>query len=466
MLDRDLVFVDLETTGANPGADRITEIGIVEVRAGVAVGEWSSLVNPEVPIPPFIASMTGISDAMVAGAPTFREIADELVQRLRGRLFVAHNARFDYGFVRNELHRVGVDFQEDMLCTVRLSRKLWPEHRSHGLDAVMSRHGIVCEQRHRALGDARVLLHFMHEIYRHHAPAHVAQAVHTLVKRPAAAPGIAAELLDAIPPGPGVYRLYGDAGALLYVGKSSRLRAAVHAHFDAEGAERDAALARAVRHVDWIETAGELGAQLRETKLLRSEAPTHNRVSRPAREPWSLCVQPGEDGASVTVVRAGEVEVARLDWHFGLFRSRRAAEHELREFASAHGLCLRRLNLDAAVAPCTAGEPGQCGGECLGREAWKRHDARLLTALAPLRLRAWPYRGPIGVRETDRSTGRSELHVIDHWQYLGSASDDAALAALLDERRERRFDHDGYRLFTRLLARRKAAVEVVDLTPR
>ena len=157
MLDRPLIFLDLETTGSSASRDRITEIGLIAIENGRHVGEWSTLVNPEMGIPPFIESLTGINDDMVASAPTFAEIAGELKSRLDGRLLIAHNARFDYGFLVNEFQRLDIVYQSDVLCTVRLSRKLFPGHARHNLDTLMQRHGVDCSARHRALGDARVL---------------------------------------------------------------------------------------------------------------------------------------------------------------------------------------------------------------------------------------------------------------------------------------------------------------------
>ncbi|MEK7874651.1 MAG: 3'-5' exonuclease, partial [Pseudomonadota bacterium] len=110
MLERSLVFLDLETTGATASFDRITEIGLIEVERGRLVGEWSTLINPQARIPPFIEALTGISNDMVALAPTFAEVARELKARLDGRLLVAHNARFDYGFLKNEFSRLGVKY--------------------------------------------------------------------------------------------------------------------------------------------------------------------------------------------------------------------------------------------------------------------------------------------------------------------------------------------------------------------
>ncbi|MGE5615630.1 MAG: PolC-type DNA polymerase III, partial [Bacillota bacterium] len=137
-----VAFVDLETTGALPTGDRITEIGIVRVVDGVLAEEWSTLVNPQCPIPEEIRMLTGISNAMVRDKPTFPELRREIASRLEGHLFVAHNARFDYGFLKNEFRRVEMPFTAEVLCTVRLSRRLFPESHGHSLDSLIARHGL------------------------------------------------------------------------------------------------------------------------------------------------------------------------------------------------------------------------------------------------------------------------------------------------------------------------------------
>src|ERR1700690_4499602 len=170
-----LVFVDLETTGGNPAFHRITEIGIVRVVGGEVVEEWSSLVNPQCEIPSYIQAFTGISNEMVAGAPPFPEIAATVLEKLRGAVFVAHNARFDYSFLRSEFLKCETHFSAEVLCTVKLSRRLFPEHPRHNLDAVMERHGLTCEARHRALGDAQVLRDLWFKLQRE-MPAETLQA--------------------------------------------------------------------------------------------------------------------------------------------------------------------------------------------------------------------------------------------------------------------------------------------------
>ncbi|MGV3628412.1 MAG: PolC-type DNA polymerase III [Betaproteobacteria bacterium] len=186
MFDRKVVFLDLETTGAKAGEDRITEIGLIEVDGGYFVREWSTLVNPGIPIPPLIQSLTGINDAMVAKAPYFGDIARELYEAIDGRMLIAHNARFDYGFLEQEFKRIDQDFSAPVLCTVRLSRKLFPQHARHNLDTLISRHDIDCDARHRALGDARVLWQLAQQWRVDPGEAAVLEATAKLIKTTAA----------------------------------------------------------------------------------------------------------------------------------------------------------------------------------------------------------------------------------------------------------------------------------------
>ena len=192
MFDRKVVFLDLETTGASAARDRITEVGLIEVDGGYFVREWSTLVNPGIPIPPLIQSLTGINDAMVAKAPYFEDIARELYEAIDGRMLIAHNARFDYGFLEHEFKRLDQDFSAPVLCTVRLSRKLFPQHARHNLDTLISRHDIECDARHRALGDARVLWQLAQQWRSDPGEAAVLAATAKLLKTTTAAAGLAA----------------------------------------------------------------------------------------------------------------------------------------------------------------------------------------------------------------------------------------------------------------------------------
>src|SRR5919106_159771 len=161
MYEHPLAIVDVETTGSDPATDRVTEIALLEVNKFVLNERWSTLVNPGAPVPGAIQALTGITQAMVERAPRFADIAAELYERLAGRVFVAHNARFDYGFLRREFDRAGLKYVAKTVCTVRLSRRLYPGERGHDLDSLIERHGLECEARHRAAPDAAAVWQFL-----------------------------------------------------------------------------------------------------------------------------------------------------------------------------------------------------------------------------------------------------------------------------------------------------------------
>ena len=276
-----IACVDLETTGGMAVHHRVTEVGVVLLDDGVVVEQWSSLVNPGVRIPPSIEAFTGISNEMVEGAPPFEDLRREVRQRLDGRLFVAHNARFDYGFVRNEFRRLGEKFAAPVLCTVRLSRLLFREHARHNLDALIERYGLECAQRHRALGDAAVLPPLLAAFEQAAGRERLEEAATAVLGESRLPPHLPPDLADDLPEGPGVYLFRGEGGALLYVGKSRNLRSRVLEHFASEHRSgKEAKLTRQVRGVEWVETGGELGALLLESRLVKDLAPSANRRLR------------------------------------------------------------------------------------------------------------------------------------------------------------------------------------------
>lgn len=290
-LDVPIAFVDLETTGGTAGQDRITEVGVVEI-GPAGVRRWSTLVNPQRPIPPFIQQLTGITDAMVAGAPTFDSIAADLYQRLQGKLFIAHNANFDRSFLRSEFQRVGFAFHPDMLCTVRLSKALFPAEKRHGLDALVARHALVPSDRHRALADADLIWQFWQRLHSLVPLDALRAQIERTMRRYRLAGDITEDLLDTAPPGCGVYAFFGENDAPLYVGRSVRVRQRLRAHLSGERrSAKDLRLAQQVRRVEWRATGGELGALLAEAQWIATLRPSHNRAPRtsrsdPADAPW------------------------------------------------------------------------------------------------------------------------------------------------------------------------------------
>jgi DNA polymerase-3 subunit epsilon len=465
-----MVFVDLETSGANFANDRIIEVGLVEVDSA-GVHEWSVLVNPEVPLSPFITHLTGISEAMLQAAPTFRQIAPELLDRLRGRLFVAHNARFDYGFLKGEFGRIGVEFRQPSLCTVKLSRKLYPEHHRHNLDTLVERHGLTAGGgRHRALADARLLWSLWQCWHRQLPATAISDAVGAIVGRPELPPQLDPTGLDDLPEAAGAYAFYSEDGCLLLARRSGNLRRQVLGHFAA--GSRDKAHYHETRRIDWRESAGELGARLHELRFARSAPPAASAQAagggtarrQPAKELCSWQLQPHASGDfRPQLVFGDEVDFAVTGGLFGIYTSRRDAQRALRVLAEAHQLCRKQVGIEQAVAACSAYRQRNCRGACIGKEPLIQHGARLMSALARLQIRIWPYRGPVALIERDDFGMRQDIHVVDRWRLLGTVHNDAGLQALLAAGPSRQdFDPEVYRIVSRTLNAGKVMVRPLD----
>ena len=433
--------VDLETTGGHAARDRIIEAGIVLLENGKVVEEYSTLVNPGSRIPYAIQQFTGITEAMVADAPPFEAVADEIESRLAGRLFVAHNARFDYGFLRNEFRRIERRFRAPVLCTVRLSRAMTPDERGHSLDAVMQRHGIACDARHRALGDAKVLADFL-RIARERWPAEqLDPIVKKLTGTSRLPPQLDAALADELPEAPGVYLFFGEDGALLYVGKAKNLANRVTSHFANARAKLEQQLTRLVYRIEWIETAGEFSALVTEARLIKTRKPVFNRKLRGSSELWAIALR---DDSAMPLAR-----IAMLDTlddpgaSYGMFRRRSDAERALEGLLREHQLCAKWLGLEESEGSCIGFQLGRCRGVCIGRELPALHTVRARLALSGLKRRDWPFSGPIGIRERDWR-GVEETHVFDRWCY-----------------NDEPFDLDIYRILTGFLDRPVRGAELL-----
>jgi DNA polymerase-3 subunit epsilon len=459
-------FVDVETTGSSPRRERVTEIGIVTVECDddgdVRVDEWSSLVNPGVPIPSDIQWLTGITNEMVRNAPSFADLADALAERLHDAVFVAHNARFDYGFLKAEFRRCGIAWRAPTLCTVRLSRLLYPDRGPHTLDAIVARFDIEGEQRHRALGDARVLWRLLQKLYQRHPRSEIEQAIELLRGRPATPARLAPDALDGIPAAPGVYLFYGLNAHPIYIGKSVDLRTRVAAHFNADHATGiDARLSQEVCRVEWEEAAGEIGALLREIELIKTRLPAHNVALRRRANQTVVAIEQIEAGGRPRFAPANGVPLDCLSEHYGPFGSRASAREFLIALAREHRLCLKTLKLErrgaqsAPDAPCFNRQLLRCAGCCVGAESPAQHGARLLELLAPRRLPAWPFNGPIAVIERNPERFAEALHVFDRWCWLGSVKTLAA-ADELAAQAPRLFDADVYRVARAAIERVRA----------
>ncbi len=481
-----LVLLDLETTGAHPERDQIIEVALTRYDPGAPPLRWERLIQPSVPIPPLIEKLIGITNAMVATALPFATIADELLALLDGAVLAAHNVRFDYGFLRQAFAACGRSYSAPLLCTVKFAKALEPDERRHGLDALIERHGFTCPARHRARADVAVLEQYLAYAQRTWPPERILAAREAAMRHPARPAGLAEGVIEAIPETPGVYLFFGENDLPLYIGKSKALRSRVTAHFSAATRHpTDAEIVRQIRRLDWIETAGDLHAQLIEAELIQRLKPRYNKrlranqvavaieVTGVAPPPSPTLPHYPDSNASPLpsapasghphfVPAQGTAACAPLTltyrpiqgsdprtWSpttFGAFTDRKQAERTLQALARHHGLCPVRLGWEPRTRrSCTALQLGHCRGWCAGKESAGEHDARLLAALTALGPPPWPHPGPVVLTETHGE--RSVWLLVDHWCLIArfdTPPTPQALTAAIAA--PYRFDLDTYRI--------------------
>lgn len=345
LAEAEMVVVDLETTGTDPSADAITEIGAVRVRGGEVIGEFRTFVDPRRPIPAYIASLTGITDAVVAGAPSIETVLPMFLEFARGAALVAHNARFDISFLRAAAAAIELDWPgAPVVDTLRLARRAFgrDEVRDHRLSTLAAYVGAQTAPDHRALSDARATVDVLHAIIERLGPAGMT-TIEDLVgahRKASAVQMRQRHLADSVPSAPGVYQFLDEHGEVLYVGTSRDLRTRVRTYFTAAETRRRVLdmlpRAREIRSIV-CETATE--AAVREIRIIADRQPPANRHGlRPERATW-LRLGPGHDGLRGARRARDESDGSA---HIGPLRSRRDVD------------ALRGLLTDAVMGRGTA----------------------------------------------------------------------------------------------------------------
>ena len=443
-----LAFVDIETTGSQFERDRITEIGIKSFENG-EVKEWERLINPQVYIPQNIQKLTGISPEMVLDKPSFEDLANEIKQELEGKIFIAHNARFDYGFLKASFKRVNIDFKPKVLCTVKLSRLLFPNQARHNLDTIIQTHQLEVKARHRALGDADVLYQFWRVCEKALGKEGLLEAVNQLLGNASLPPNIDQDLIDSIPDAPGCYIFYGENKAPLYIGKSISLRNRVMGHFQGALTQRkEMKLSLQVRDIDWIETSGELSALILESRLIKERMPSMNIKLRRSKDLCAWTLEKDSSGViKPTLVSHKDLLPGLQENLYGLFYSKREATSYLKAIAKKYRLCEVLLGLEKGFPgkSCFGFQVKQCGGACIGVMPIEMHNLQLKTAMDLYKVQVWPYEGPIAINDG------GEMIVLDKWRYLGTAINEQELHELTSDG-DAEFDLDIYKIVKKALS--------------
>ena len=415
-----MVILDCETTGGRAKYHRIIEIGLLVIENGRLIETWQTFINPETVIPSFIQKLTGITAKMLNNAPKFGEIADILHEKLENRTLVAHNARFDYSFLKSEFSRIGINYNTKPLCSVKLSRNLYPQFKRHGLSEIIKRFGLTIENRHRALDDAQMVYGFFLKTTEIYSADEIESCCKQLLKRTTLPPLLDPEEINRIPNTAGVYYFYAQNGELLYVGKSVNLRNRVLSHFSADYTNtKEFQMCQKTAHVNFETTPSDFGAQIRESQQIKALSPLYNRRLRKTRKLYQL-KSSLDDNGYLRLSTEAVSSSAPSDQQFGLFRSPRQASIQLEKLADQYFLCHQLIGLEKSTKknqPCFRSQLKKCFGACHGAESAKHYNERLTKAIERYQIQAWPYKSAIMIEE--RCTqGQTGFHIIDHWRYI------------------------------------------------
>ncbi len=456
VLPEKLVFVDIETTGSRVTYDRIIEIGILRVENNQLVDTYQTLINPEVYLSPFIENMTGIRNEKLEQSPTFSEVKSEILDRLSDCVFVAHNVRFDYGFLKNEFKRYDTTYTSKHFCTAKLSKQLFPKFKRHNLDALISRFGFTCQTRHRAFDDAQVLWHFYQTLLQTIDAKVLHNAVDLALKKPSLPTVLSADVFDNLPESPGVYIFYGENDMPLYIGKSINIKERVLSHFSNDyESSREMSICSQTTRIETMVTAGELGALFKESSLIKSMQPLYNRRLRLTQSIVLLTQEITQEGyQSVKIQETKSIMADMLDQILGIFRSKRQAKQHLELLVKNYQLCNKFMSLEKTNSSCFSHKLGICNGACLGKEASIRYNMRFVQAFHRNKIQPWPYKGPILIKETNPQENIGEGFVVDKWCLLGSLSYEYNNPSDVLSR-EPQFDYDTYMILNRALRSEK-----------
>jgi DNA polymerase-3 subunit epsilon len=364
------VVVDLETTGGSPNTSAITEFGAVKVRGGELLGEFQTLVNPQMSVPPFIAVLTGITDAMVAGAPPLRAVLPTFLEWSRDCVLVAHNAPFDLGFLRAGCTSLGIEWPNfSSVDTARLARRVLTRDEAPDCKlATLSRlFRTTTRPCHRALADAQATVDVLHGLLERLGNLGV-RTFEELVSfngLATASQRRKRHLADGLPDGPGVYIFRDSRGQPLYIGRSRQLRSRVRQYFVAsEPRTRMAEMVGIAERVDAIACAHPLEAEVRELRLIAEHKPRYNRRSRfPERASWvKLTIEPYP---RLALVRRIAADGATYLGPFGSVKTALAAMAAIHETVPLRQ-CSQRISQGRPTTACVLAGMGRCAAPCEG----------------------------------------------------------------------------------------------------
>lgn len=369
-------IVDIETTGGRAIRDKITEIGIVLFDGTKIIDQYESLVNPQCPIPYNITRLTGITQEMVADAPTFPEVARKIVEYTEGAVFVAHNVRFDYSFLIEEFRRLGYTYTRKTLCTVRLSRQAFPGLPSYSLGNLIRHFGIHTLARHRALADAQATTDLLQRILQTQQQDTESLDWMRLGLRESMLPeGLNIEIIQNLPDRCGVYYFVDQDAQVVYVGKSINVQKRVIEHFR-DKTEKAKKLQQIVDAVHVEETGSELIALLLESHEIKRIQPPINRAQRMRNYPYVIHRFIDERGVCCLEALQASAAQRRALQVVSEYPTLTRAKSALQSVVLNFELCHRFCGLEKTESACFHFHLRQCHGVCAGQESIEAYNER------------------------------------------------------------------------------------------
>jgi len=364
-------ILDIETTGGQFNEEGITEIAIYKFDGHEIVDQFISLVNPEIPIQPFVVKLTGINNAMLQSAPKFFEVAKRIIEMTNDCVIVAHNASFDYRILRTEFRRLGYDFESKTICTVELSKKLLPEQPSHSLGKLVRALGIPMADRHRASGDALATVKLFKILLEKDLEKEIVKDFIKLEIEK----GITPKLLDIVaglPSKTGVYYIHNEKGNLVYIGKSRNIKKRINQHFTGTSTKCKKIQAE-VFTVTYDETGSELIALLKESEEIKINKPIYNRAQRKSIFQLALYAEKDEKGYINLKLQKTDGRKKEIT----SFTSIQEGKNALFRITSHYNLCQKLSGLYHSKTNCFQYSIKECDGACIGEVSPEEYNARV-----------------------------------------------------------------------------------------
>ncbi|MAQ76144.1 MAG: exonuclease [Aquimarina sp.] len=364
-------IVDIETTGGKYNEEGITEIAIYRFDGQEVVDKFVSLVNPERPIQPFVAKLTGINNEMLRNAPKFYEVAKRIVEITEDCIIVAHNASFDYRILRTEFARLGYDYERQSLCTVELSQKLIPDQQSYSLGKLVRGLGIPLSDRHRADGDAQATVKLFKLLLAKDSDKSIVKNTVRLDPKRQLDNKLLL-LLEKVPSITGVYYLHNEEGDIIYIGKSRNIKKRLNQHFTSDN-KKSKVIQQEIENVTFEATGSELVALLKESEEIKRIKPAYNKALR--KNTFTQALYKSIDKNGYINLHLGKIDY-RKDV-ITVFTNRQQAKTYIHRWIEEFTLCEKLTNLDNSSGNCFKYTIKECNGACIKDESRIEYNNRV-----------------------------------------------------------------------------------------